>query len=238
MPPVLSFFSDKSDASLFAFGSHSAKRPDNFILGRFFNHRMLDMVEFGVEDFKSMQSFKEPKQNLGSRTCVIFQGEEFENNMDFKRIANILLDFFADQATDMVNLACLDHIIVFSSQPNKILMRHYSVILKKSGSRIPRIELAEIGPSMDLALRRTRFASGDLEKMANTHHTVTKSKGKKNIQKDVLHQRIGSVHIGNQNMADMHQKLPNALRNRRNRDGSEGNDGPNTKKQKISPQDM
>jgi len=233
---ALEFFAERSDASLFAFGSHSAKRPNNLIFGRFFNYRMLDMVEFGIENFQSMQSFKEPKQNLGSRTCIIFQGEEFDNDSTYKEISNILLDFFADRPTDLVNLACLDHVIVFTSQPKKILMRHYTTILKKSGSRIPRVELAEIGPSMDLVLRRQRFASGDLKTMANTHHVVKKSKSKKNIGRDDLYQQIGNIHIGSQNMHEMRQKLPKSLRNskKHNRDEPTADGGANAKKQKAN----
>lgn len=47
----------------------------------------------------------------------------------------------------------------------------------------------------DLALRRTRFAAEDLDKLSTTHHVVTKSKGKKNISKDELHQQYGNVRI-------------------------------------------
>ena len=41
-------------------------------------------------------------------------------------------------------------------------LRSYKIILKKSGTRIPRIELEEMGPRMDLVLRRTHLASDDL----------------------------------------------------------------------------
>jgi hypothetical protein len=40
------------------------------------------------------------------------------------------------------------------------------ILLKKSGSRIPRIELEEIGPSIDFKLRRTKISSDDLFKLA------------------------------------------------------------------------
>ena len=36
------------------------------------------------------------------------------------------------------------------------------MVLKKSGTRIPRVELEEMGPRMDLVLRRSHLASDDL----------------------------------------------------------------------------
>lgn len=39
-------------------------------------------------------------------------------------------------------------------------------MLKKSGSRNPRIELSEMGPSLDLVVRRSKLASDDLYKKA------------------------------------------------------------------------
>ena len=44
----LEFLSQKNDASLFAFGTHSKKRPHNLVFGRMFDHHVLDMVELGV----------------------------------------------------------------------------------------------------------------------------------------------------------------------------------------------
>ena len=40
------------------------------------------------------------------------------------------------------------------------------ISLKKSGHRVPRVELAEMGPSLDLVVRRTSLASDDLYKRA------------------------------------------------------------------------
>ena len=40
------------------------------------------------------------------------------------------------------------------------------MLLKKSGSRTPRVELEEMGPSLDFVMRRTHLASDDLMKAA------------------------------------------------------------------------
>ena len=44
----------------------------------------------------------------------------------------------------------------------KLLLRQYRIALKKSGTRVPRVELQEMGPSLDLSLRRVREAPPDL----------------------------------------------------------------------------
>ncbi len=51
----------KEDAALFAFGSHSKKRPDNLVLGCMFDGHLLDMHELGVANFKALAEFKNEK---------------------------------------------------------------------------------------------------------------------------------------------------------------------------------
>ena len=48
----------------------------------------------------------------------------------------------------------------------QIFLQNFRVILKKSGSRIPRVELEEMGPLVDLVMRRTHLASDHLMKAA------------------------------------------------------------------------
>ena len=37
-------------------------------------------------------------------------------------------------------------------------MHAYSILLRKSGSRLPRVELEEMGPSFDMEMRRSQIA--------------------------------------------------------------------------------
>ena len=55
--------------------------------------------------------------------------------------------------------------VVFSEQYTTVSSSR-RVGLKKSGSRTPRVELEEMGPSLDLCLRRTKLASDDLYRRA------------------------------------------------------------------------
>ena len=52
------FLSQKNDASLWALGSHSKKRPHNLTFGRMYDGHLLDILEFGLENYKSLNTFK------------------------------------------------------------------------------------------------------------------------------------------------------------------------------------
>lgn len=67
----LEFLSQKNDCSLFMIGSHSKKRPNNFVLGRLFNYQILDMVEFGVLNYEAMDTFKTMKVILSFLHLII-----------------------------------------------------------------------------------------------------------------------------------------------------------------------
>jgi len=54
----LEFFSQKNDASLFCVGTNSKKRPNNLVFVRMFDYQVLDMIELGIENFKSLHDFK------------------------------------------------------------------------------------------------------------------------------------------------------------------------------------
>lgn len=80
------------DCSLFVVGSHQKKRPHNYVMGRVFNGSVLDMFEFGVLDYKSMDDLK-AKTSIPSdmKPLLIFQGEPFEMNEAHKRMKNLFI---------------------------------------------------------------------------------------------------------------------------------------------------
>ncbi len=61
----LEFLAEKNDASLMLVGSHSKKRPHNLVMARFFDFKVLDMIELGVTGFTSAASLKvRPREGL------------------------------------------------------------------------------------------------------------------------------------------------------------------------------
>lgn len=82
---------------VFQYGSHSKKRPNNLVLGRTYDHHIYDLVEVGVEEFKSMKSFKYDKNlapKIGSKPFFAFMGEGFESVEELKHLKEVLLDLF------------------------------------------------------------------------------------------------------------------------------------------------
>jgi len=211
----LEFFCQKNDSSLFMFGNHNKKRPNNLIIGRMFDYHVLDMVELGVESFTSLQEFKTAKVASGSKPCLVFAGEPFADpaNAEFQRLKSLLLDFFRGPEVTNVRLAGIEHVLQFTAVENKVLFRSYKISLKKSGTRIPRVELEEIGPSVDWVVRRSQLASDDLFKTACKQvKNVRGEKKVKNISEDDLGNKMGRVHVPAQEIKKIQTRKVKALK--------------------------
>eukprot|EP01080_Neovahlkampfia_damariscottae_P008404 gene8404-229_t len=196
----IEFFAKKHDTSLFAFGSHSKKRPNNLIMGRLFNHLLLDMVEFGVENYQTMNYSSKTMSQLGSKPMIIFQGE-FNNSDELKEIQNLLIDYFNGETPKKINLLGLDHVIVFSLINEKLInMERFQVEIKNQ--KKPQVSLTKIGPSMNLKIKRTKFATPELKKEAmRVPQELRKGKNRnKNISFDALGTKEGRLHVQQENL--------------------------------------
>ncbi|XP_073711930.1 ribosome production factor 2 homolog [Misgurnus anguillicaudatus] len=212
---ALEFFSKKSDCSLFLFGSHNKKRPHNLIFGRMFDFHVLDMFELGIEKFVALKDIKINKCPEGTKPMLVFTGELFDTDNEHKRLKNLLTDFFCGPKVKAVRLAGLEHVLHFTALDGKIYMRSYKVLLKKSGCRTPRIELEEMGPSFDFAMRRTHIASDDLYRSAHKQPKGLKPKKKKNISHDAFGTRLGRLHMQKQNLDKLQTRKMKGLKKRR-----------------------
>ena len=213
----IEFFCRKHDSSLFAVGSHSKKRPHNLVLGRMYDGHLLDMIELGIneETFKSLSDFPNSKVDVGTKPCLLFSGEAFESDPTMVRAKSLLIDMFRGESqVTNVRLGGLELTLQFtavngvhgSSGPFKILFRSYRIITKKSDNvRLPRVELEEIGPRMDLSVRRTHLASDDLFRTASKqikNAKRTEKRKTKNITDDGLGGTLGRIHVPAQNVGD------------------------------------
>lgn len=122
-------FCKKSNAPLFMFVSNNKKRPHNLVMGRTFEHSLLDMVEFGIENYKALQDFKGDKITAALKPLLTFNGELFENNHEFVRIKNLLVDMFQREVADNIRLQGLEHVLSFTAVDNKICLRSYKYVI-------------------------------------------------------------------------------------------------------------
>jgi len=206
----------KFDHGLFAFGSSSKKRPFRLILGRLFDKNLLDMQEFTIKDYKPIQSFHKPDCTLGSKPLVLFQGSSFETEDRMKRSKSLLLDFFSGPRPQQVMLQGIEQVVVCTAFDAAggappaddpvipISVRRFRMKMAKSGSRLPRVELEEIGPSFKMELDRSKDPDKERWKQAIKVPKEVKVKKVKNISKDSVGKRRARIHMGKQDFDQIH----------------------------------
>uniref|UniRef100_U5EX67 Ribosome production factor 2 homolog n=1 Tax=Corethrella appendiculata TaxID=1370023 RepID=U5EX67_9DIPT len=205
--------SQKSDSHLFIFGSSSKKRPNNLVFGRMYDEQILDMIELGITQFKSLNDFKNEKIGSCVKPLIIFNGYKWKLTEELRRLKSLIFDMFQKETIDTIRLQGVEHVLSFTiTEDLTILMRSYKIHLKKSGLRTPRIELTEIGPSMDLVIRRTKIGSDDLYKLSLKQPAILKVAKRKNVTRDELGNVHGRVHIDKQNISALQTRKMKGLR--------------------------
>ena len=170
----LEFLTTKNDASLFVLASHNKKRPNNLVIGRTFDRRVLDIVELGILQYRSLNDFGGlPKKRLGSKPLLQFVGDVWSSDINLKRLQNLFIDFYRGDPVDSLVLSGLDHVMVFTAAESNNLggggggqetspiihQRTYYMKLKKNpkGGKAPVPYLTPSGPDMDFKVRYNNF---------------------------------------------------------------------------------
>jgi ribosome production factor 2 len=234
---TLEFFSEKNNSSMIAFGSHSKKRPHNVTFVRTFSHRVLDMVEVGInpDTFRPMAAFKTVKPGIGMKPLVGFSGAVFdEAGSSYALVKSMLLDFFRGETVQAVNVEGLQHLVHISAaektdaEPTPpVHLRVYLIKTLRSGQKLPRVEVEEMGPRIDFQPRRVREADADTMKEALKKPAALQEKTKKNIQTDIIGDKIGRIHTGKQDLDKMQSRKMKGLKKRPAEEtDSDKDDGP------------
>mmetsp|Transcript_28668 Transcript_28668/g.39599 ORF Transcript_28668/g.39599 Transcript_28668/m.39599 type:complete len:339 (-) Transcript_28668:366-1382(-) len=205
----------KSDCGMFAFTSHSKKRPHNLILGRMFDYHLFDLLELGIEEVKTMREFGAAAGNAaaGSKPCVLFMGDKFESQPELRACKSLLLDLLRGLEVDAVSLMGLDRVIVIAETGGKVYFRQCYMKFKKSGTTVPRVELTEMGPSFNFTVRRYRAPQADLAREAL--RAPPKGAPSKNMHKDVFGETYGKVYLPKQDVEDMALRKMKGLKRER-----------------------
>jgi ribosome production factor 2 len=226
---ALEFFSEKNDTSLIVFSLHSKKRPHCLTLARTFDHKILDMLELYIdpESFRTLQQFKNKKPALGLKPMITFQGTVFEspNETKYTLAKSLLLDFFRGQETDEIDVLGLQYMISISAEEEvdgqpapKIHLRFYLIKTKRSGQKLPRVEVEEMGPRIDFSVGRERFPDADMLKDSLKKPKGTEPRTKKNINTDIMGDKVGKIHVGKQDLSQMQTRKMKGLKRARKED--------------------
>ena len=225
----IEFFSTKNDTSLVLFASHSKKRPHNLTFIRLFDHRVLDMVELQLDPqtFLPLSAFRNQKPSVGVKPMLLFTGGAWASHPTFTFLRSMLMDFFRGPAVDRVDVEGLRYIIHFSTlEPAQsegfqagtskplptIHLRSYLLNTKRSGQKLPRIELEEMGPRLDLSVGRIKKPDDDMLKEALARANKAEPRTKKNISMDTMGDTMGRIHTGKQDLSKLQTRKMKGLK--------------------------
>ncbi|MCJ1300802.1 rRNA-binding ribosome biosynthesis protein rpf2 [Hypocenomyce scalaris] len=226
----LEFFSQKNDASLLVFGSHSKKRPHALTWVRCFGGKVLDMIELLVvqDSARTLAQFKGEKCKVGVKPLLSFSGTLFESPTPnaYTLAKSMFVDFFKGGEASTVDVEGLQYMVTFAvgeedeaaieggaeGRKPQIHMRVWRIITKRSGQRLPRVEVEEMGPRIDFRMGRIREADESMMKEALKKAKGTEARPKKNVETDIVGDKIGRIHLGRQDLGDLQTRKMKGLK--------------------------
>ncbi|KAL1836061.1 hypothetical protein VTJ49DRAFT_5623 [Mycothermus thermophilus] len=236
----LAFFSEKNDCSLLLFGSSNKKRPHTITFVRTFDYKILDMLEFYLdpETFRTISQFKTEKIPVGMRPLMVFAGTAFESPVpnEFTMAKSMLIDFFRGETSDKVDVEGLRYcVVVTCDEPTTatnptdpstkpvLRLRCYAIRTRRSGHRLPRVELEEHGPRMDFRLGRVQQPDEALLKEAMRRaRNPNEERTKKNIATDAMGDKIGRIHVGKIDLSGLQTRKMKGLKRGRDQQLEDG----------------
>lgn len=135
------------------------------------------MLELYVvsETARTLQQFKGEKCKVGVKPLLSFSGGLFESPVtnQYTLAKSMFVDFFRGGETQTVDVEGLQLLISFFAGEEekeedmpKIQMRCWRIVTKRSGHKVPRVEVEEMGPRIDFRLGRTKEADEGVWKEA------------------------------------------------------------------------
>lgn len=190
---------------------------------RFFNHKVYDMIELSIQNnLKLLQDFKKLTFTIGLKPMFVFNGPAFDNHAIYQQLKSMFLDFYRGEETDLQDVAGLQSIISLSvgeiedsnnekDLPN-VHFRVYRLKTFKSGQKLPRVELDEIGPRFDFKIGRRRTPAPEVEKEALKKPKQLEAKTKKNISTDFMGDKVAQIHVGKQDLSKLQTRKMKGLK--------------------------
>lgn len=225
----LEFLADKNDCGMVVFGSSNKKRPNCVTIARVFNAKLLDMCELMLlpsPDGDQIPSMNNLTMNVGMglRPLLLFSGTPWDDPTSSAHVMlkSMFMDMFKGETTDKIDVEGLQYaLMVAAEEPTEglspvIHLRWYKIKTKRSGHKLPRVELEEIGPKFDFKVGRIQEAPRDVmkEAMKQGKRPNEEIKMKKNIGMDSIGDKIGRVHLTKQDLGGLQTRKMKGLKRR------------------------
>ena len=233
-PSSLEFLALKNDCGVVVFGSHSKKRPNTITVSRIFDGRTLDMVELLLITAENdLNADAKLQVGVGMKPMILFAGSQWEDTSSsdqatlFRTLRSLFLDLFQGEEIPSVDVAGLQTVLMIAAgesanstnidnPANKpvVHLRWYKVETTRSTSpKIPRVELDPVGPTFDFRVGRIREADASIMKEAMKHgRRPNEAKSKKNVEMDLVGDKIGRVHLGKQDLSQLQTRKMKGLK--------------------------
>ncbi|KIW87632.1 uncharacterized protein Z519_11606 [Cladophialophora bantiana CBS 173.52] len=260
-PESLEFLAGKNECGVVVFGTHSKKRPNNVTVLRIYDGKLLDMVELLL-----LVPADEPQSDLklqigvGMKPLILFAGSQWDDTSSsaqatlYQSLRSIMLDLFQGEEISSIDVAGLQYLLMIATGENSsssgdlndpankpvLHLRWYRIRTMRSNSpKIPRVELEPIGHSFDFRVDRFREADAAVMRDALKHgRRPNEQRTKKNIETDLVGDKIGRVHLGKQDLSNLQtRKMKGLKRNRGELDDDEEEMADLDKEQDIISQD-
>jgi ribosome production factor 2 len=187
-------------------------------MGNLFENKLLDMFEFEVTNFLPIEYFKgDTHIDACMKPVVIFQGDIFETDFEYARLKKFLFEYFAMYDIEDLSISVLKRLVVISAAGDKtVKIRTYELNDFNEYSVKDKLELKEIGPSLDLKPRRIKLAPEDEYKQACRQPKLTSKTKSKNETTNVLGEKRGRVYLTSQDLNQMSLKQYNRKNKKKN----------------------
>jgi ribosome production factor 2 len=183
-------------------------------------------------------SSKTPKSTPGHKPLLHFASELFDTHPRFMQLKSMLISLFNGEEIESICLPGIQHVISITCAPTpaslnttitsqddssslpKVHIRTYTLKLLASGTRIPRIELVPMGPSLDLTMRRHLSADSEMLKHALKRPKLKKTDVEKGLGKKVKNMEVdemgdlrGKLHVAKQDLGQLQTRKMKGLKN-------------------------
>lgn len=159
------------------------------------------------------------------KPMILFAGSMWDDSSaseqghTYAAIKSLFLDIFSGEEISTIDVEGLQYLLVVAAgepeagQSPVIHLRWYKVRTRKSGQKVPRVELDEIGPKFDFRVGRLREAEASVMKEAlKRGRRPDEARTKKNIETDLVGDKIGRVHLGRQDLGMLQTRKMKGLK--------------------------